>query len=177
MLYSNFSLKNKKKKNIIYLNTFIKNHRVHTTRQDLWGTKLCLPFLWKFSTPLHFDFDQAWHKKCTLAKKKKISRHVGVCYKTYLRGLSRGKIECVFGHFTKFNIRKTDFSQNSIWEKWTFHKIQCEENGLFTKFNMRKMNTSQNLIAFMFVFFIGCCTYPPYFRSQKCALPFFRSQK
>ena len=29
------------------------------------------------------------------------------------RGLSREKIESVFGHFTKFNMRKTDSSQNS----------------------------------------------------------------
>ena len=49
--------------------------------------------------------------------------------------MSRGKIESVFGHFTKFNIRKTGSSQNSTWEKRTLHKIQYEKNGLFTKFN------------------------------------------
>ena len=32
----------------------------------------------------------------------------------FIRVLSRGKIESVFGHFTKFNIRRTDFSQNSV---------------------------------------------------------------
>ena len=57
------------------------------------------------------------------------------CQSFEFRGLSRGKIESVFGHFTKFNIRKTDSSQNSIWEKRTLHKIQYEENGFFTKFN------------------------------------------
>ena len=50
-------------------------------------------------------------------------------------GLSMGKIESVFGHFTKFNIRKTDASQNSVWKLRTLHKLQYEENGLFTKFN------------------------------------------
>ena len=40
------------------------------------------------------------------------------------RGLSRGKIKSVFGHFTKFSIRKTDTSQNSVWEKRTLHEIQ-----------------------------------------------------
>ena len=37
--------------------------------------------------------------------------------------------------FTKFNVRKTNSSQNSIWRKRTLHKIQYEKNGLFTKFN------------------------------------------
>ena len=54
---------------------------------------------------------------------------------SFTRGLSRRKIESVFRHFTKFNLRKTDSSQNSIWEKRTLHKIQYEKNGLFTKFN------------------------------------------
>ena len=62
------------------------------------------------------------------------------------RGQSRGEIESVFGHFTEFNIRKTDSLQNSILEKLTLHKIQYEENGLFTKFNLRKTNPSQNSI-------------------------------
>ena len=51
------------------------------------------------------------------------------------RGLSRGEIESVFGHFTKFKMRKTDSWQNSIWQKRTLHEIQYVENGLFTKFN------------------------------------------
>ena len=63
------------------------------------------------------------------------------------RGLSRGKIESIFGHFTKFNFRKTDFSQNSIREKHILHKIQCEKNGLFTKFKR-------------FIFFGGSCAQP-----------------
>ena len=52
--------------------------------------------------------------------------------------MSRGKIESVFGHFTKFYIRKTDFSQNLIWGKQILYKIQHKKNGLFTKFNVRK---------------------------------------
>ena len=48
-----------------------------------------------------------------------------------------GKIESVFGHFTKFNIRKTDFSQNSLPQKQTFHKIQYQQNGLFKKLNIQ----------------------------------------
>ena len=35
------------------------------------------------------------------------------------------------GHFTKFNMRK-DSLQNSVSEKQTLHKIQCQKNGLFT---------------------------------------------
>ena len=65
---------------------------------------------------------------------------------SFTRGLSRRKIESVFRHFTKFNLRKTDSSQNSIWEKRTLHKIQYEKNGPFTKFNMRKTDPSQNSI-------------------------------
>ena len=57
-----------------------------------------------------------------------------------IRGLSSGEIESVFGLFTKFNIRKTDFSQNSIWEKRILHKIHCQKNGLFTKFNNVHVN-------------------------------------
>ena len=49
---------------------------------------------------------------------------------THNKGLSNEDIESVFGHFIKFNIRKSDFSQNSIREKWTLHKIQYEENRL-----------------------------------------------
>ena len=45
------------------------------------------------------------------------------------------RVETVFGHFTKSNIRKTASSQNTIWGKRTLHKIQYEENGVFTKFN------------------------------------------
>ena len=50
--------------------------------------------------------------------------HFRYCRMKTTRGLSRRKIESVFGHFTKFNIRKTDASQNSLAEKWTLHKIQ-----------------------------------------------------
>ena len=78
------------------------------------------------------------------------------------RGLSRGKIESVFGHFTTFSIRKTDSSQYSIWGKRTLHKIRYEENGLFTKFH-EKTDSSQNLLVFMFTFFGGRRTYPPFF--------------
>ena len=52
------------------------------------------------------------------------------------RSLSWGKIESFFGHFTKFNCRKTDTSQNSIAEKRTLHKIHYQKNGHFTKFNI-----------------------------------------
>ena len=62
-------------------------------------------------------------------------QHSVLTMSSQTRGLSRGKIESVFEHFTKFNMRKTDSSQNSIWWKRTFHKIQHEKNGLFTKFN------------------------------------------
>ena len=82
------------------------------------------------------------------------------------RSLSRGKIESVFGHFTKFSIRKTDpsqnsglekqtrhkiqiqkktdSSQNSGLEKRTLHKIQDQKNGLFTKFRIKKTDSSKN---------------------------------
>ena len=60
----------------------------------------------------------------------------------------------------------SDISQNSTLK-----------NGLFTKFNMRKTDSSQSLIAFMFTFSEGAAPTPHFFRSQKCALPFFRSQK
>ena len=53
------------------------------------------------------------------------------------RGLSRKKIESVFGHFTKFNNRKTDSSQNSISEKGTLHKVHYQENGLSKKFDVQ----------------------------------------
>ena len=33
--------------------------------------------------------------------------------------MSRENIKSFFGHFTKFNVRKTDSSQNSALEKWT----------------------------------------------------------
>ena len=62
------------------------------------------------------------------------------------RGLSRRKMESVFGHFTKFNVRKMDFSQNLIPGKRTTHKIQYQKNRLLTKFNTRKMDYSQNSI-------------------------------
>ena len=39
-----------------------------------------------------------------------------------------------------------DYSQNSITEKWTLHKIQYQKKGLFTKFNIRKRDSSQNSI-------------------------------
>ena len=52
-------------------------------------------------------------------------------------GLSWEEIESVFGHFAKFNIRKTDFSQNSISGQQTLHEIQYWENRLFTKFNVQ----------------------------------------
>ena len=48
---------------------------------------------------------------------------------------SHSRRESVFGHFTKFNVRKTDSSQNSISEKQTLHKNQ--KNGLFTNFNIQ----------------------------------------
>ena len=61
-------------------------------------------------------------------------------------GLSRGEIEFVFWHFTKFNVRKTDFSQNSIRENRTLRKIQNEKNGLFTIFHQRKTDSLENSI-------------------------------
>ena len=54
----------------------------------------------------------------------------------YQGGLSREKIESVFGHCTKFNIRKTDTLQNSISEKRTLHKTYKQKKGHFTKFNI-----------------------------------------
>ena len=94
-------------------------------------------------------------------------RHFCQCTMKTARGLSRGKIESVFGHFTKFNIRKTDSSQNSIWEKWTIHKIQYEQNEFFTKFNMRRAASSQNPIrekwTLMFYVFRGRRTQPNFF--------------
>ena len=67
------------------------------------------------------------------------------CY-SFLRDLSRRKIESVFRHFTQFNIRKTDFSRinigkmdcskNLLSEKHTFQKIHYQENELITKFNI-----------------------------------------
>ena len=66
---------------------------------------------------------------------------------TYLnRGLSREKIETVFGHFTKFNIRKTDSSQNSLLEKQTFYSVHYQNNRPFKKFSIRKTDSSQNSI-------------------------------
>ena len=62
----------------------------------------------------------------------------------YFRAQSRREIESVFRHFTKFNTRKTDSSQNSMQEKQTLHKIQYQKNRLFTKFNIRKTDSSQN---------------------------------
>ena len=50
------------------------------------------------------------------------------------RGLSRRKIESVFGHFAKFNIRKADSSQNSLPEKQIFHKIQYADMKVSTIF-------------------------------------------
>ena len=38
----------------------------------------------------------------------------------------------------------SDISQDSLLEKETLHKIQCEKNGLFAKFNVRKTDFSQN---------------------------------
>ena len=34
-----------------------------------------------------------------------------------------GEIKSIFRHFTKFNVRKTDSSQNSMSERWTLNKI------------------------------------------------------
>ena len=45
------------------------------------------------------------------------------CAMKTTKGLSRGKIESVFGHFTKFISRKTDTSRNSLAEKRTLHEI------------------------------------------------------
>ena len=73
--------------------------------------------------------------------------------KFIVRGLSRGKTESVFRHFTKFNIRKTDSSQNSTLEKWTLHKIQCEKNGLFTKFNTVEDLYNANLETWSFALY------------------------
>ena len=84
----------------------------------------------------------------------------------YNRDLSRGKIESIFEHFTKFNQRKMDSSQNSTLQKQTLHKIQCQKTGLFTKFNSVQV-----------LHFSGNATPCPSFRSYKCALRFFRSQK
>ena len=56
----------------------------------------------------------------------------------YTRGLSRRKMESVFGHFTKFNVRKTGSLQYSISGKRTLYKIQHQKNELFIKFNIRK---------------------------------------
>ena len=72
------------------------------------------------------------------------------------RGLSRKKIESVFRHFTKCNIRKTDSSQNATLEKRTLPKIQYEKNRLFTKFNNVHV-----------MFFGGRRTYPPFFLEVK----------
>ena len=55
-----------------------------------------------------------------------------------IRGLSRRKMESVFGHFTKFNVRKTGSLQYSISGKRTLYKIQHQKNELFIKFNIRK---------------------------------------
>ena len=73
-------------------------------------------------------------------------RHFCYCRMKTIKDLSRGKIESVFRHFTKFNIRKTDSSQNSMSEKRTHHKIIRKMGSLpnsfakktrhFTKFNI-----------------------------------------
>ena len=47
-------------------------------------------------------------------------RHFCHCIMKTTRDLSRRKIESVFGHFTKFNVRKTDFSQNSMYRHESF---------------------------------------------------------
>ena len=47
-------------------------------------------------------------------------RHFCYCTMKSTRGLSRGKIEFVFRHFTKFNNRKMDTSQNSIYRHENF---------------------------------------------------------
>ena len=69
-----------------------------------------------------------WYKFC-----KYSLQLLRICALT--RGLCRRKIEFIFAHFTKFNIRK-----------WTLHKIQYQKNGFFTKFNIRKTVSSQNSI-------------------------------
>ena len=48
--------------------------------------------------------------------------------------------------FKKFSMKKMDFSQNSMLEKQTFHKIQYQKNGLFTKFYTKKTDFLQNSI-------------------------------
>ena len=59
-----------------------------------------------------------------------------------------------------------DISQNSTLEKLTLHKIQYEKNGLATKFyGVHVSCFSENASP---------C---PFFRNQKCSLPFFRSEK
>ena len=44
--------------------------------------------------------------------------------RSYSKVVCLGEIQSVSEHFTKFNIRKTDFSQNFIWGKQTLHEIQ-----------------------------------------------------
>ena len=95
-------------------------------------------------------------------------------YDSSAGGLSRGGFESFFEHFTKFNIKKTDFLQNSVWEKRTLHKIQYEKNGLFAKFNIRKTDSAQNWRVFMFYVFRRALR-PALWSS--CTLPFFRNQK
>ena len=70
---------------------------------------------------------------------------------------------CLGGKLSPFS----DISQNSTLEKQTLHKIQYEKNRLFTKFNS----------AHVYDFPRKPHLPLHFFRSQKCALPFFRNQK
>ena len=79
----------------------------------------------------------------------------------------------IFGHFTKFNFRKKDFSQNSISEKRTLHKIQYQKNGLFTKFIIGKMDSSQNSV-YRHESFYHFLRIPRFFFC--CCLKLFKSQ-
>ena len=87
------------------------------------------------------------------------------------RGLSRENIESVFGLFTKFNVRKTDSSQNSTWEKRTLHKIPCEKNGLLTNSIWEKRTLPKYNSVHIYVF------WRTFFWSQKKTFFFFRSEK
>ena len=83
----------------------------------------------------------SWAGLKNLSYEKKVELHSTFC--SLFKGLSREKIESVFGHFTKFNNRKTNSSQNSLPKKRTLQKIHYQRNGLFTKFITKKADCSQ----------------------------------